>query len=185
MKVMHGGVYFLYDGDELVYIGQTDNLMRRIGEHIKEGVKRFDSFELYETPDRIRLEARLIGLLKPKYNMTEGAPSGGAVNTIGHEMFPSKDIAATIAAIEDESPWVDFRTIKRNATERTHIDYRWQSPYYLARDGKINAVNIGGVWKVPLADAEQAINAVIEDEEAREQERHERWMAEHGQPSLA
>lgn len=53
MKVVEEGVYFLYDKDELVYIGQSDNLYRRIGQHIAERKKKFDRFELYPTTDRI------------------------------------------------------------------------------------------------------------------------------------
>lgn len=73
MKVVEEGVYFLYDKDELVYIGQSDNLYRRIGQHIAENKKMFDRFELYPTTDRIRLEGFLIKMFKPKYNISDGA----------------------------------------------------------------------------------------------------------------
>lgn len=73
MKIVVEGVYFLYDGDELVYIGQSNNVMMRIGEHIKEGVKEFDRFEFYPTVDKTRLEGFLIQMFKPKYNYSMGS----------------------------------------------------------------------------------------------------------------
>jgi hypothetical protein len=61
-------VYFLFDGEDLVYIGKTDNIFYRIGTHLTEGQKKFDRFEMFETKNNDRLEALLITLLKPKYN---------------------------------------------------------------------------------------------------------------------
>ena len=73
MDVVTEGVYFLYDGDELVFIGTSNNLFWRIGEHVKEGAKKFDRFELYPTKDRLRLEGFLIRMFHPKYNVSDGA----------------------------------------------------------------------------------------------------------------
>ena len=39
MKVVTKGVYFLFDDKQLVYIGESDNIYRRIGQHIYEGTK--------------------------------------------------------------------------------------------------------------------------------------------------
>lgn len=72
MKPITGAVYFLYDGDELVYIGQSNNVFGRIGEHIREKAKTFTDFRIYETEDYIRLESFLIAALRPKYNKTNG-----------------------------------------------------------------------------------------------------------------
>ena len=41
MNVIEEGVYFLYDKDELVYIGTSDNLYRRIGQHKVYKLQRF------------------------------------------------------------------------------------------------------------------------------------------------
>ena len=74
MEIYKKGVYGLFDGDELVYIGQSTNLYSRIGNHIKEDVKKFDSFELfpvsseYTEDDLNSVEARLISWFLPKYN---------------------------------------------------------------------------------------------------------------------
>lgn len=65
------GVYFLFDGDELVYIGQSKDIQNRVQTHMDEGVKKFDSFSyIYlELPvDRDVIERGLINEYLPKYN---------------------------------------------------------------------------------------------------------------------
>ena len=61
-------VYFLYRDNDLVYVGKTANIYLRIGQHIIEGQKKFDSFEYFFTEDADCLEAILIKILKPIYN---------------------------------------------------------------------------------------------------------------------
>ncbi len=98
MQVLTEGVYFLYDGDELVYIGTTDNLYRRIGQHIAEGKKVFNRFEVYPTKDRMRLEGFLIRALKPKYNVSLGADY---TSTYDGDLFPSQSIEEAIKKYEE------------------------------------------------------------------------------------
>lgn len=100
MNVVKEGVYFLYDKDELVYIGQSDNLYRRIGQHIADGVKTFDRFELYPTNDRIRLEGFLIRMFKPKYNISSGADYCFG-RTIGTDCFPNLSIQEAIKKYDE------------------------------------------------------------------------------------
>lgn len=100
MKVVEEGVYFLYDKDELVYIGQSDNLYRRIGQHIAEKKKRFDRFELYPTTDRIRLEGFLITMFKPKYNISDGADWFFG-RTTGAHFFPTMEIQEAIKKYDE------------------------------------------------------------------------------------
>lgn len=99
MKVITDGVYFLYDGDELVYIGESDNVFRRIGQHIAQNTKSFTRFEVYATKDRKRLEGFLIRALKPKYNVSYGAQPDG--NCIFDDIFPSLTIQETIRKYEE------------------------------------------------------------------------------------
>jgi len=104
MNVIEEGVYFLYDKDELVYIGTSDNLYRRIGQHIAERTKVFDRFELYPTTDRIRLEGFLIKMFQPKYNVSMGADCGVlGEKSLGHnsDLFPSQTIQEAIAKYDD------------------------------------------------------------------------------------
>ena len=71
MKKILGGVYFLYNKGELVYIGKSNNIFFRIGTHIHEDLKEFDEWKYHEIEDeeeRTRTEAYLISIYKPKYN---------------------------------------------------------------------------------------------------------------------
>lgn len=66
------GLYALRRWGKIVYIGQSNNILRRIGEHAAEGVKEFDSFSYIRCDDkreRDRLEAHWINYFKPKYNI--------------------------------------------------------------------------------------------------------------------
>lgn len=73
MRVIEGGIYFLFDKDELVYVGESDNIYRRVGQHIYKKDKKFDRFEIYPTRERKKLEGFLIRTLTPKYNVAVGA----------------------------------------------------------------------------------------------------------------
>ena len=101
MNVIEEGVYFLYDKDELVYIGTSDNLYRRIGQHIAEKTKTFDRFELYPTTDRIRLEGFLIKMFQPKYNVSMGAECDVLSFGRNSDLFPSQTIQEAIAKYDD------------------------------------------------------------------------------------
>ena len=69
------GVYFLFDDDELVYIGQSENILSRIASHLND--KRFDSYNFIECQygNLDALEAKYILKYNPKYNKT--LPCGG------------------------------------------------------------------------------------------------------------
>lgn len=64
-------VYFLFDGNSLVYIGQTVNLNGRIGEHIK--TKKFDSvyWEEFKEHELSIMEAMYINIYGGKYNIVK------------------------------------------------------------------------------------------------------------------
>lgn len=99
MNVIEEGVYFLYNDDELVYIGESDNLYRRIGQHIASKEKIFNRFELYPTTDRKRLEGFLIRMFKPKYNVASGANYD--FRGIGADYFPSLSIQEAIKKYDE------------------------------------------------------------------------------------
>jgi excinuclease UvrABC nuclease subunit len=73
------GIYFLFSGDELIYIGQSQNIFTRLGMHCAIG--RFGLTEITSVfyvlernaNRRSRLEAELIGTFKPKLNRQGGA----------------------------------------------------------------------------------------------------------------
>jgi hypothetical protein len=64
--------YFLCDGDEVVYVGQSSCISARLGTHIMEGVKKFDHDRVFFLPCPIEslnlIEQHYIETLKPKYN---------------------------------------------------------------------------------------------------------------------
>jgi hypothetical protein len=72
------GVYFLCDGEELVYIGQSVNPISRIATHRHEGRKEFTHAFLLPVPEYElnNVEGAMIRHLKPKYNGRNGTPRG-------------------------------------------------------------------------------------------------------------
>ena len=68
------GIYLLIDKPFVVYVGQSITPLSRIGQHLKEGTKKFTSVKVIPCPkdknDLIRLESMMISALKPIYNKT-------------------------------------------------------------------------------------------------------------------
>ena len=62
------GIYFLFDGSTLVYIGQSENIFKRVPIHLE--TKQFDSWNYIEfvEEDLNILEAEFILKYQPKYN---------------------------------------------------------------------------------------------------------------------
>lgn len=81
---LRSGVYFLYDKEELVYIGQASNITRRILEHIEQGLKVFDTvrYSLVPVTNLNSVEMTLVKALKPKYNssMTSNDSCAGVIS---------------------------------------------------------------------------------------------------------
>lgn len=66
-----GGVYLLYSGSMLVYVGQTQDLTKRLAQHRAERVKEFDMVLIYHEDDlasRLRIEGILHLKYLPRYN---------------------------------------------------------------------------------------------------------------------
>jgi hypothetical protein len=63
------GIYFLYDNNELVYIGKSTNIHIRINTHRKN--KQFDSYSILKCcEDDLKIYERiLINKYLPKYNI--------------------------------------------------------------------------------------------------------------------
>lgn len=64
------GVYFLIQADEIVYVGQSVNVMSRIAQHRRDGEKDFDSFNAVpcKPEDLDRLEELYINAFVPRFN---------------------------------------------------------------------------------------------------------------------
>lgn len=65
------GIYFLMHEREIVYVGQSVNCHARMGTHLNDDLKVFDSYFIIECPENCldELEAKYIVQLRPKYNL--------------------------------------------------------------------------------------------------------------------
>jgi hypothetical protein len=71
------GVYFLCQGDEVVYVGQSVNVPDRVMSHLRESRrpagKTFDPLRVFYLPvpesELLRVESEFIGRLQPRYNV--------------------------------------------------------------------------------------------------------------------
>ena len=70
------GVYFLCQGDEVVYVGQSVSVPDRVMSHIRESRrpagKMFDPLRIFYLPvpesELLRVESEFIARLRPRYN---------------------------------------------------------------------------------------------------------------------
>lgn len=76
------GVYFLFYGQEIVYVGQSTHVPGRINTHVLERKMKFDRVTYLSLPtsELLSEEARYISMLRPKYNK-----SGMGRKEISHE----------------------------------------------------------------------------------------------------
>ena len=68
-----GGLYVLLHRGQVVYIGQSGELLARFATHAKEGKKEHDDARWWPCADlsrRLQLEGALILLVRPYYNRT-------------------------------------------------------------------------------------------------------------------
>jgi hypothetical protein len=95
------GVYFLCHKAKVVYVGQSVNVLQRVGAHI--GVKTFDAVYFIRVPpsDLDFVEGELIRTLKPKYNFDK---AGRIVCPSGSRCEPYEESLACVSAIQDSSP---------------------------------------------------------------------------------
>ena len=70
------GVYALYNGDKLYYVGLAKDLKTRLKQHLKDQhAKRWDRFSLYltHTDEHLKeLETLVLHIVKPKGNIQHG-----------------------------------------------------------------------------------------------------------------
>lgn len=70
--IKHCGVYWLYDKDEVVYIGYSENVLGRIKQHAGGGDKKiWDKVKLILFPDKKKakaIETALLWYFKTRYN---------------------------------------------------------------------------------------------------------------------
>lgn len=88
----HAGVYALYKGDRLYYVGLASNMMGRVKQHLKDRhEKKWNRFSVYltSTSDHIRpLEALILRIVNPTGNRVRGKLRGAKdmFRTLNREM---------------------------------------------------------------------------------------------------
>ncbi|KAA1013048.1 GIY-YIG nuclease family protein [Paraburkholderia panacisoli] len=86
------GVYVLMRAGEIVYVGQSINCNLRIGSHLNDAGKMFDSYFVIECPeDNLNeVEARYIAKFGPKHNVI--MPLGGGDDRVRSMYRIPKDV---------------------------------------------------------------------------------------------
>jgi len=69
------GVYFLLDSRthrKVIYVGQSENVLGRVGQHLEDKVKKFGIAKFIPVPVEglFKVEEAFISLLKPEFNKT-------------------------------------------------------------------------------------------------------------------
>ncbi len=64
------GVYYLFNNLDIVYIGESECIITRISQHIKENIKIFTHYKLFICDDRKQKEKKAIRKHRPIYNAT-------------------------------------------------------------------------------------------------------------------
>lgn len=104
------GIYFLWRGDAVVYVGQTRNVIKRVIEHMAERAKVFDGVSFAPCPPRelAKTERFFIEALLPAYNRCGLSESIRRI-WVGHmderprpERMVGPDLAAAILGVNRE-----------------------------------------------------------------------------------
>lgn len=69
------GVYYLYRDAQIVYVGSSSNILRRVSQHVTDDTKDFDSFSYHDMSNHSQwdiesFEIIEIKRLKPQLNVT-------------------------------------------------------------------------------------------------------------------
>lgn len=103
------GVYFLIREEEIVYVGQSNNIHARISYHMQCTNKKFDSFSYINVPlERLNnVESHYIEKFEPEYNRTGYE---GAFTPVNRE--PSEDEDDRNIYWRNGRAYGDFRSYK-------------------------------------------------------------------------
>lgn len=96
------GVYFLYRAGVVVYVGQAQDIRRRVASHMADGVKDFDavSFIPFTVDKLLSAEARYIRRLRPLYNRVGNAPAVAGYQPFGSFVLSCPLVKASLTALE-------------------------------------------------------------------------------------
>ena len=134
------GVYFLLYRGQVVYVGQSKDVVGRINRHVDEHLKDFDRVLYIPCPSELLdyYEKRLIVALRPKYNIgPRGAKTGAAALVV--RVLAKAPNGLTFEEIlgkaEEQGTWAQTRsslqTNLRRALERNpHIRFCEENQRY-------------------------------------------------------
>ncbi len=100
------GIYFLIKGAEIVYVGQSVDILNRIAQHSKDVLKDFDSFSILECPTELllTLEAHFIYKFRPRLNTS--LPTNNLYKSF-QQIKKLHDINAVVIKL-----WMNYKAIK-------------------------------------------------------------------------
>lgn len=107
-------IYYLFKGEEIVYVGSTANIYSRIAKHIK--TKDFDSFTYRKVTNKdiFEVEAREIIKHQPKLNLTLPASIYWS---------QSKAKSRGVCAVDYKYAWRDSTQLHFNGAAQIHVKY--------------------------------------------------------------
>lgn len=117
------GVYFLWHFGAVVYVGQSVNVRERIGQHLQDGVKVFDSvsFLACQPSQLAATERRYIEQMAPKYNQCALAKF---MRRVCPERLDTKPTIHGLLRAPDAAAFVDLTLDQFHEARRTTGDLR-------------------------------------------------------------
>lgn len=151
------GVYFLFNGSSLRYIGQSRNILRRVDEHYNNGQGlEFDSFTFVRCPlwHLDDLEQHCIQTFKPPLNATD-APARKRPPTKAPDSFtsplvvemPSNDEALPLLMTIPQA--IAYSGIKETKMRE------------FIKEGKLEMVKIGAGSRIPRQSLANLLNTLL------------------------
>lgn len=126
------GVYFLFNNNDLVYVGESEDIHRRVGQHRKD--KEYDSYSfiLQEDPHlRKRIEKAYIEQLNPLYNKRSGE---GSNRKITHSYKTNEELIRKL-----------YGVMKKKGYKRSFVYFQYleKATYYCISDLKYISKKLG------------------------------------------
>jgi hypothetical protein len=109
------GVYFLLLAEEVVYVGQSRNIVARIHQHIDDLVKDFDRVLYLPCPPGLLdyFESRLIKVMRPRYNVAYTLRRPSTSRLVVHALCRAPEgltFDEIVIAAEQHKVWAQTRT---------------------------------------------------------------------------
>jgi hypothetical protein len=104
------GVYLLCEEEEIVYIGQSKDIVARVNQHIDEHIKDFDGVLYIRCAANLLdyFEKCLISLMRPRYNFAHVVKRLGAADLVVHALSHAPDgltFDEVVTAAERQKVW--------------------------------------------------------------------------------